>query len=106
MSGLRRRGWWQAATTANTVVQRVHGVKIRLVGQHLGLPELGRDELRVDVVAVLAGNMAAHRVVAGEGAVTVRAGHADALMALANVGPQVGLITVGPFTKRTFQLRT
>ena len=68
-------------------MQRVHGIKIRLVGQHFGLSELGRYELRVNMVAVLSGNMAAHCVVTGEGAVTVWAGHANSLMALANVRP-------------------
>jgi len=56
-------------------------------------------------VAVLARNMAAHGVVAREGAVAEGAGHADALVALPDVRAQVRLVAVGPLAERTFQLR-
>ena len=55
-------------------------------------------------MAVLAGNVPAHRVVTREGAVTVGAGHADPLVPLADVSAQVGLIAVGALTERAFQL--
>ena len=42
-------------------------------------------------------------VVPGEGPVTERTGHSDPLMSLPYVSPEVGLITVGSFTERTFQ---
>jgi len=43
-------------------------------------------------------------VVAGEGARTVGAGDADALVALADVGPEVGLVAVGALAERAAQL--
>jgi hypothetical protein len=46
-------------------------------------------------VAVLARNVTAHGVVAREGAVAERAGYADTLVALADMGAQVGLVPVG-----------
>jgi hypothetical protein len=76
-----------------------------LVRHHLRLAELGRDHLGIDLVAVLAGNMAAHGVVARERAVAEGAGHADALVALPDVRAQVRLVAVGPLAERAFQLR-
>lgn len=60
--------------------------------------------MRRDLVAVLARNVAAHGVVAREGARAVGAGHADALVALAYVGPEIRLVAVQPLAERTLQL--
>ena len=42
-------------------------------------------------------------VIPGERSVTERTGNSDPLVSLSYVGPQVGLVTVGSFTERTFQ---
>lgn len=51
-------------------------------------------EVRGDLVAVLARDVAAHRVVACECARAVRAGHADALVPLSDVSAQIRLVSV------------
>lgn len=51
-------------------------------------------EVRRDLVAVLARDVAAHGVVAREGARAVRARHADALVPLPDVRAQVRLVSV------------
>jgi len=56
----------------------------------------GREEAYLDV--------SSDGVVAGEGARTVGAGDADALVALADVGPEVGLVAVGALAERAAQL--
>ena len=76
---------------------------VGLVGQDLLAPELGGDHLGVDHVPVLPGDVAPHRVVPGEGPVAIGAGHADALMPLADVGTQVRLVSVGSLAKWAFQ---
>lgn len=58
--------------------------------------------VRGDLVAVLARDVAAHRVVAREGAGAVRARHADALVPLSDVCAQVGLVSVQSLAIRTF----
>jgi len=83
-------------------VQRVR-VAAR-VGHDLGLPELGWDHVGFDLVPVFAGNVTANRVIPREGPVAEGAGHADALVPLANVGPEVRLVAVGPLTERAFEL--
>ena len=74
-----------------------------LVRQDLLAPELGGDHLGVDHVPVLPGDVAPHRVVPGEGPVTVGAGHSDPLVPLSDVGSQVCLVSVGSLAKRAFQ---
>lgn len=54
---------------------------------------------------MLARHVSAHGVVAGEGARAVWAGHTDALMPLADVSSQIGLVTVGALTKRASKFR-
>ena len=76
-----------------------------LVWQHLLAPELGGDQLGVDLVSVLPGDVSPHRVVPGEAAVAVGARHADALVPLPDVRPQVGLVPVRSLAKWAFQLR-
>lgn len=58
--------------------------------------------VRGDLVAVLARDVAAHGVVAGEGARAVRARHADALVPLPDVRAQVRLVPVKSLAIRTF----
>ena len=82
----------------------VHGVRIGLVRHHLGLPKLGGNHFGVDLVAMLAGNVAPDGVVAREWAVAEGAGHTDALVPLANVSPQVCLVAVGPLAEWALQL--
>lgn len=53
---------------------------------------------------VLAGNVTPNRVVAGEGTVAEWTRDPNALVALANVGPQVCLVSVGALAKRAFKL--
>lgn len=85
----------------------LHGVGgVGLVGQDLGLPELGGQHLGADLVPVFARNVPAHRVVAREGAVAEGAGHPDALVPLADVRPQVRLVAVGPLAEGTLQFRS
>lgn len=62
--------------------------------------------VRSDLVAVLARNVAAHRVVAREGARAMRARHADALVPLPDVRAQVRLVPVQPLAVRALQLLT
>ena len=54
-------------------------------------------------MSVLPLDVSPHCVVPGEGSVTERTGHSDSLMSLSYVSPEVGLVTVGSFTERTFQ---
>lgn len=56
--------------------------------------ERALGEVRGDLVAVLARDVAPHGVVAREGARAVRARHADALVPLPDVGAQVRLVSV------------
>lgn len=84
----------------------MHGVRVDLVRQHRSLPELGRDHVGLDHVPVLAGDVAADRVVPREGSVAVRTRHPDPLVPLPDVGPQVGLVPVGPLAERTLELST
>ena len=87
-------------------MQGIDCIQVWLVWQYLGLPEFCWYHLGVDLSSVFSGNVTAHCVVPSECSVTVRAGHTDALMALANVGAQVGLVSIGSLTERAFQLRT
>lgn len=64
-----------------------------MVGQRAG-----RQVLHV---AVLARDVAPHRVVAREGAAAVRARHADALVPLPDVRAQVRLVPVQPLAVGT-----
>ena len=54
-------------------------------------------------MSVLPLDVSPHRVVPGEGSVTERTGHSDALVTLSYVSPEVGLVAVGSLTERTFQ---
>ena len=76
---------------------------VGLVWQHLFAAELGGDHLGVDHVPVLPGDVAPHRVVPGEGSVTVGTGHADPLVPLSDVSTQVCLVSVGSLAKWAFQ---
>ena len=75
----------------------------RLVRQHLLAPKLGWDELGVDVVSVLPGNVSPHCVVPGEAPVTVGTRHSDALVSLSNVSSQVCLISIGSLAEWAFE---
>ena len=83
-----------------------HCVGVVLIRQDLCLPELGGHHLGADLVAVLAGNVPAHGVVARKGAVAEGTGHTDTLVTLANVGPQIGLVSVGALAEGALQLCT
>ena len=86
-------------------MQRIDCIQVWLVRQHFRLPKFSWNHLRVDLASVLARNVPAHSVVPGECSVTVWTGHTDTLVALANMCAQVSLVSVGPLTKRAFQLR-
>ena len=76
---------------------------VGLVRQDLLASELGGDHFRVDDMPVLPGDVAPHRVVPGEGAVAVGAWYADPLVPLADVGAQVGLVSVSSLAKWAFE---
>lgn len=61
------------------------------------------ERLQAELGLVLAGYVPPHRVVAGEGARAEGTGHADALVALADVRAQVRLVAVQSFAKRALQ---
>lgn len=63
-------------------------------------------EVGGDLMAMLARNVAAHGVVAREGARAVRARHADALVPLPDVGAQIRLVSVKSLAIWAFQLFT
>lgn len=75
------------------------------VGQDFGGAELGGDHFGVDLVAMLAGDVPAHGVVSGEGAVAEGTRNPDALVTLADVRPEVRFVTIGSLAEWTFQLR-
>lgn len=60
--------------------------------------------LHIELCLVLAGYVAAHGVVAGEGAGAERAGHADPLVPLPDVRSQVRLVPIQPLAERTLEL--
>ena len=101
---------WRPGLGRGAAVQRsglrVQVVLERLVGHDFGRAELTGDGLRVDLVAVLARNVPAHRVVTREGAMAERTGYANALVPLSDVCAQVGLVAIGPLAERTLELRT
>lgn len=55
-------------------------------------------------VPMFSENVTSHRVVASEGARTIRTFDTDALMPLTNVSSEIRLVTVGTLTKRAFEL--
>lgn len=59
-------------------------------------------EVRGDLMAMLARNVAPHGVVARESTRAVRAGHSDALMPLPDVGAQIRLVSVESLAVWTF----
>lgn len=73
---------------------------LRVVWEWALLVELG------DRVAVLARDMPAHGIVAGEGARAVGARHAYALVPLPDVGAKVRLVAVQPLAVWALQLLT
>lgn len=86
----------EEAALAGRAQLLLHSVRHRVVGLLEGLQtELG---------LVLAGDVPAHRVVAREGARAEGTGHADALVALTDVGPQVRLVAVQPLAERALEL--
>ena len=89
---------WRGAAAAAAVVGALllDRIRHRVIGLLQGLEtELG---------LVLARYVTAHRVVAREGARAEGTGHADALVALADVGSQVRLVAVQPLAERALQL--
>ena len=72
------------------------------VGQDSGGAELGGDPS--GEVPVFALDVSANGVVPGEGARTVWTRHADALVSLTDVSPEIGLVAVGALAEGAAQL--
>lgn len=64
------------------------------------------ERLQTKLGFVLASYVSAYRVVSGKGTRTEWTRHANPLVPLPYMRPQVGLVSVQPFTERTLQFFT